>query len=292
VTKEGAEHESLRLTADPQENLSQWGLMPPLKGYNPLFKAKAGAQVLAVHPTPQAGGQPVLLAVQNVGAGRTAAFAPANSWRWQMLRKAGDDSFRRFWSQMLRWTAVGAKEYLAVSADASVVGVRQPVTLTAQVLDKAHRPFNEAKVVAKVKDPFGNVEELPLPWVLREDGVYQAAFRSAAKGEHAVSVSADVAGAKLEANVAFIAIESSPELARLTLDAATLERMAKDGSGTVDLAGGTERAAESIVAAASRRRKLMELVEERELRDAPILLLLVAGVWFAEWVIRRRSGLA
>ena len=292
VTKEGAEHESLRLTSDPQENLSQWGLMAPLRGFNPLYRAKPGAEVLAVHPTPQAGGQPILLAVQNVGAGRTAAFAPANSWRWQMLRKSGDDSFKRFWTQMLRWIAVGAKELLAVSTDGGVVGLRQPVTLTAQVLGKAHRPFNEAKVAARVKDPFGNVEELVLPWVLREDGVYQAVFRPAAKGEHAVAVAAEVAGAKLEAATSFVAIESSPEFARSTMDAAVLERIAREGNGTADLTGRADKAVEAIQAAANKRRKLMELIEERDVRDAPILLLLIAGAWFAEWVLRKRSGLA
>jgi len=293
VTQEGGEHETLRLTSDPHENRSQWALMPPLKGLNPLYRAKPGAQVLAVNPTPQAGrGQAILLAVQNIGAGRAAAFAPANSWRWQMLRKADDDSFRRFWSQMLRWIAVGAKEFLAVATDSGVVDLRQPVTITAHVLDKAHRPFNEAKVTATVKDPFGNVEQLPLPWVLSEDGVYQAVCRPVAKGAYAITVAADVAGAKLEAATSFIGIESSPEFARSTMDAATLERLAKEGNGTVDLAGKTDKALEAILSAASKRRKLLDLVEERELRDAPVLLLLIAGAWFSEWILRKRGGLA
>ena len=293
LTEEGAEHEILRFTSDPQENRSQWALMPPLKGFNPLGGAKPGAQVLAVHPTAKVGGGPaILLAVQAVGAGRTAAFAAANSWRWQMLRKSGDEGFRRFWSQLLRWTAVGAKEYLSASTDSTVVGLRQPVTLTAVVLDKAHRPFNEAVVAAKVKDPFGNTDELALPWVLREDGVYQAVCRPANKGEYAVSIQADVAGTKLEASTSFLAVETSPEFTRTAMDSATLERIARAGNGTVDLAGRGDRAAEAILAAANQRRRLLELVEERELRDAPILLLLIAGVWFTEWALRKRSGLA
>ena len=293
VTKAGAEHEILRLTSDPRENVSHWALMPPLKGLNPLTRAKPGAEVLAVSPRSDPGrGQAVLLAVQNVGAGRAAAFAPANSWRWQMLQKSGNDTFRRFWSQMLRWLAVGAKEYLTVSTDSGVADLRQPVTLTAQVLDKVHRPFNEAKVAAKVKDPFGNVEELDLPWVLREDGVYQVLLRPSAKGEHVISVTADVAGVKLQADTSFLAVESSPEFARPTMDAAALERIAGQGRGTVDLAGRTDKAVEAILAAAKSRQRVLELVEERELRDAPILLLLIAGVWFLEWALRKRSGLA
>ncbi|MCY3023478.1 MAG: glutamine amidotransferase, partial [Planctomycetota bacterium] len=305
VTKDGAEHEILKLIADPVENASQWALMPALRGFNPLFGAKPGARVLAVHPGPNVPasatapkndtewrGRPILLAVQDAGAGRTAAFAPANSWRWKMLRKADDDSFRRFWAQMIRWLAVGSKEFLSVSTDVAVSGVRQPVTITAQVLDKAHRPSNAAKVVARVKDPFGNVEELPLPWVLSEDGVYQAVCRPAEKGEYSIAVSADLAGTKLENTASFMAIDSPAEFARPAMDAATLERIAAAGNGTVALDGATDKAREAILAAAQKRRAVLDLVDEHDLRDAPILLLAIAGVWIVEWILRKRSGLA
>ena len=305
ITRDGAEHEILKLTADPSENASQWALMPPLRGFNPLFSAKPAARVLGVHPgsaaaaTPTAPrseaewkGKPILLAVQDVGAGRTAAFASANSWRWKMLRKADDDSFRRFWAQMIRWLAVGSKEFLSVSTDAAVCGVRQPVTLTAQVLDKAHRPANDARVLARVKDPFGNTEELNLPWVLSEDGVYQAVYRPAEKGEYGVAVNAEVAGARLEGTASFMSVDSPAEFAHPGMDTETLERIAAAGNGTVDLDGRTDKAREAIIAAARKRRTLLDTVEEHELRDAPVLLLLIAAACFAEWILRRRSGLA
>ncbi|HEY3323871.1 MAG TPA: glutamine amidotransferase [Planctomycetota bacterium] len=304
ITEDGASHEILKLTGDTAENGAQWALMPPLRGFNPVFGVKPGARVLAVHstgaanPTPlpaaeaAASRKPVLLAVQDVGAGRTAAFAPANSWRWRMLRKADDDAFRRFWAQMIRWLAVGSKEFLAVSTDSAVGGVRQPVTITAQVLDKAHRPFNEAKVIAHVKDPFGNAEELNLPWALSEDGVYQAVFRPTEKGEYSIAVDANVGATKLEGAASFMAIESSAEFLRPALDAAALEGIAKAGGGTVDLDGKAERAVASILSAAKQRQTVLEVVEEHELWDAPILLLALACVWIVEWVLRKRSGLA
>ena len=303
VTKDGAEHEILKLTASPSENASQWALMPQLKGFNPLYGAKPAARVLAVHaggtPAPQPPknetewkGKAILLAVQDVGSGRTSAFSPANSWRWKMLGKSDDDSFRRFWAQMIRWLAVGSKEFLSVSTDVTVCALRQPVTITAQVLDKAHKPFNEAAVLAHVKDPFGNVEELNLPWVLSEDGVYQAVCRPAEKGEYSVVVNTEVAGTKLESQASFMAVDAPAEFSHPAMDSATLERLAAAANGTVDLNGNADKARQAILKAAQGRSTVLDVIAEHELRDAPILLLLIAGAWFAEWILRRRSGLA
>ena len=69
----------------------------------------------------------------------------------------------------------------AASAGTTVASIRQPVTISAQVLDKTHRPFNQAQVSAQVKDPFGNVEDIQLPWVLNEDGLYQVVYRPSEK---------------------------------------------------------------------------------------------------------------
>lgn len=294
LTPEGAEHEILRLTADPKENLSQWELMPALKGFNPLYKAKPGAHVLAYGATAMPGAKaPVIMAVQDVGAGRVAAFASANSWRWKMMRPVADDTFQRFWSQMIRWLAAGSKEMISVSTDEQIASLRQPLTIRVSVLDKTHRPFNDAKVTALVKDPLGNSETLNLPWSLREDGVYQASYIPAAKGSYTVNVSAQAGAIKLEAPAtSFVAVETSVEFAHPNMDAAALERIAKVSDGTVDLNGDLGQAVKAITERLDQQHSTTDLIEERELRDAPILLLAVALLWFGEWTMRRRSGLA
>jgi hypothetical protein len=293
VTREGADDEILRLSGNADENIAQWNLMPPLKGYNPLYAAKPGAAVLAKHPKPGPDGrQSVVLAVQEVGAGRTGIFAAANSWRWAMLRPASDDTYRRFWSQTIRWLAAGSKELLSVSVDTRVAGVGQPVTLTANVLDKRHRPYNEAKVVAHIKDGFGNTDELKLTWILREEGVYQAIYRPPHAGDYTIAVEAQVESTTLDALTSLATIETSPELNRIDMDSALLTRIANEGKGVADLEGRADKVLEFVRENAKNRSRMLDLVEEKELRDAPILLLLVCAAWFAEWIIRRRSGLA
>jgi hypothetical protein len=181
---------------------------------------------------------------------------------------------------------------LSIATDHDVVNVRQPLSINAQVLDKTHHPCNDATVVAKIKDPFGNVSEVSLPWVLSEDGVYQALYRPADKGEYSVSIVANVGGTNLEKSTTFSAVESSVEFLHPSLDVASIERVAKAGGGTSDITGNSEKAVAAILKQLSENQKLLDLIEERELRDAPILLLAILGVWIAEWFLRRRSGLA
>lgn len=294
ATPEGSAHEILRLLPDPAENAAQWALMPPLRGLNPLYRAKPGAMVLATASTPDgAGRRPILLAVQDVGAGRTAAFAPANSWRWKMLRRHDDDAFKRFWGQMIRWLAAGAREMLVVNLDSNIASPHNPLKIMASVSDRRQRPFNDAKVSAVITDPFGReLPPFPIPWSLREDGLYEETFVPDQPGQYGVKVQAVTPNGRLEAQSSFYVAESSDEFLRPTMDAECLRRIAAAGGGTVELNGMVNAAAEAILAAARAKRTLLDVIEERELRDAPALLLGIVALWLTEWVVRRRRGLA
>ena len=296
LTADGAEHEVLRLAGDPKENVSQWELMPPLRGFNPLFVAKSGARVLA-YAVPTGGGAgtrpAIALAVQEVGAGRVAAFASANSWRWQMLRPIGDDTFQRYWSQMIRWLAAGSKELISVSTDDPVASAREPIGVVVNVLDQTHRPCNTATVTAAITDPLGNSETLSVPWSLQEDGVYRASYVPANQGSYTLTATAETPTGKLEAPAAtFVAVENSVEFAHPAMDSAALQQIAQVSGGTADLTGSLDKAVSNILENLQKQHAASALIEERELRDAPVLLLLLALLWFAEWTIRRRSGLA
>lgn len=303
VTKDGLEHEILRLVPDDAENKLAWSTLQSdkaslLKGYNPLFKAKQAALVLARGGNTVNGEKPILLAVQNVGAGRTAVFTPASSWRWKMRRPSTDDTYRRFWTQMIRWLAVGAKEMLDISTDTEMVSPHQPVVITAHVLDRAHRPYSKAKVTASItRDKvFKEAVAVPMPWNLREEGVYQMTFTPDETGTYAIEVSAEVPGEDkpvvITKETSVLAIESSVEFEKPQMDAEALTAIASQGGGTVDLKGSVSSAVKAILTSKENRRKQLDLREVHELHDAPALLLLIACVWFGEWVIRKRSGLA
>ncbi|MDY7010943.1 MAG: glutamine amidotransferase, partial [Planctomycetota bacterium] len=82
--------------------------IPELLGCVTVSGAKPAANVLAIHPTRRnANGPLIVLAVQQYGAGRSAALAADTTWQWYLrLRPMGADSpYHRFWGQLIRYLA-------------------------------------------------------------------------------------------------------------------------------------------------------------------------------------------
>ncbi|HTW93462.1 MAG TPA: glutamine amidotransferase [Tepidisphaeraceae bacterium] len=111
LTAEGAAHPAM-------QGLSNWfgvdqkkptGDLSPLRGNVVVAGAKAGAQVLLVHPDrPGPDGNPqIVLAVQQFGKGRTAAFTAdtTNIWYRQFRARGQENVFNEFWEQLVRWLA-------------------------------------------------------------------------------------------------------------------------------------------------------------------------------------------
>lgn len=290
VTAAGLDHEILRQGRSRAETEAQWKLMPPLKGLNVLLRAKPGATVLGVRSTPAP--ESVVLAVQDAGAGRVAAFASANSWRWKMLRAVDDDSFRRFWSQMIRWLAVGNRQLLSIAVDRPVVGVHQTVGITAHVLDATHRPTHLAGVVATLRDAGGHEQQLPMPWILSEDGTYRAEFRPDLPGEITITVEAALAHQPpLRQALSILAVEPARELEHSDPDPATARAIAQAGGGIVALDGSAAPVTEAILAQLHDHAAPVSVVTQQELGDTPWLLVVITALLAGEWALRRRNGL-
>ena len=108
LTPEGTAHPMM-------EQLTDWFAQPgkaaakelsPLKGNVVVAGPKSGAQVLMVHPDKD-GKQEIVLAVQQFGRGRSAAFTADTTSIWfRQFREQGEESvYNRFWGQMIRWAA-------------------------------------------------------------------------------------------------------------------------------------------------------------------------------------------
>jgi hypothetical protein len=269
------------------ENKVLWDNAPPLIGLTPVQGIKPGATLLMQKPDTKS---PVL-AVQNYGQGRSAAFMSGGSWYWQVSRPASDTFDERFWKQLVRWLAVGAQDLLNVSTDASVYSRRDPVTITATVMGKDLRPIDDAKVTAAVTDSLGNTQTLPMDWILSQEGVYQCRLVPQQQGQYQVKVS--VAGwDSPPAEKAFVVSESTQEFADTALKRDVLEQMAADTHGKYfDLAN-----IASLPAAVKDGMKNTVLAttvpQDHPIWDMPILLILAIGLISTEWLVRRRSGLS
>jgi len=104
------DHPILKLDANAAENRNAWERLPPFLGFNRVDGPKPGAIVLWEHSTEQtAKGPSVILAIQEIGQGRTLAFTTDTTAKWGRAfeQEWGPDSrhYKQFWANAVRWLA-------------------------------------------------------------------------------------------------------------------------------------------------------------------------------------------
>ncbi|NQT88512.1 hypothetical protein HQ560_17225, partial [bacterium] len=287
VVAENLTHPVMRLAPDPDANRRLWEKAPPLIGITPVRGVKPGASLLITHET-----KPLpVLAVQNYGQGRVAAFTSGGSWYWQVSMPASNEFHERFWKQLVRWLVVGAREQLTAEVDADVVARREAVHVRAAVLGLDLRPINDAVVIARITDPFGNSEEMPMDWVLSQEGVYQCRVAPEHEGDYAVAVRVegwDTAAAE----TGFLVGEPLIEFANAGLKADLLEDMAKTTGGYAFRPADADALVDAVAQSVESTRLDGIEPQDREIWDTPLVFALILGIMGIEWFLRRRSGLA
>ena len=108
LTTAGQTHPVTALHLAPETNRRQWQNMPPLAGINRVTGLRPGATTLLSHPTEKTSdGSPApVVAVAEVGEGRTLALTTDTSWQWAFhAAGAGDDTrnYQKFWENSIRW---------------------------------------------------------------------------------------------------------------------------------------------------------------------------------------------
>lgn len=281
------QHPVMRLSSDPVENKLLWHNAPPLIGITPLAGVKPGAALLLDRP----GSHNPVLAVQNYGEGRVAGFTSGGSWYWRVSKPASDAFHERFWKQLIRWLVVGAKEQLSVSTDAEIYARRDPVTIRALVLGQDMQPVNDAPVSATVTDPVGNTQQIPLDWILSQEGVYQCRFVPDAEGQYQVSVA--VKGWETPAVVrAFMVAEPQAEFANAGMKPDALADMAAITNGKYFDLSQADEMAEEIRRGIAASANTVADPQDKPLWNMPLVFVLLISLAGAEWLVRRRNGLA
>jgi hypothetical protein len=107
LTREGREAEFLSLVDSGAQGPTAWDSFTGVFGFYEAKRAKPGAQVYARYTNPDAAvgsEQPVFMAGQYFGAGRTFYLASGEMWR---LRSLGEKYFDRFYTQLVRHVSQG-----------------------------------------------------------------------------------------------------------------------------------------------------------------------------------------
>jgi uncharacterized membrane protein len=287
-TRIGERHPAMRQSSNVLVNRNIWSRSPTLVGYNPIRQAKRGAEVLAIEP---ASGSPVLT-VQRYGAGRAAAFTTGGSWHWRMALPIRDKLHEKFWRQLVRYLAVGARGQVTIDLTKDLFARDEPVSIRATVLDRVLNPANDATVLARISRAGVNPRDLPMEWILSVDGVYQTQFEPDEPGDYELEVVATFPdGSKDAASTTFSVGETLEEYTDPGQKDTVLKEVAALAGGSYYTAAQAGEAVEQIQRRV-REMKHDETVYERlDLWDTPLLFGLLVLLLAVEWLIRRRAGL-
>ncbi|MBM4365788.1 MAG: hypothetical protein FJ102_06200 [Deltaproteobacteria bacterium] len=284
LTEAGARHPVTRLSADSAENAALWSGLGEMDGLNLNDGAVPGAAVLLEHPdrdTP-------VLAVRQVGKGRTLSLAVDSSWRWafgEAGKGGGNQAYLRFWKNAMRWL-VGDPDDQAVTIDVARENVEpgEQLRVTVRVRDAGFAPVAGAIVAGAVDGPEGQV---PLSGPTGADGLASFEVPTAERGAHRVKVSAQLADGKDlgQAESVYAVVTRDPELDRIDPDGQLLRALAEATGGRhVEPGSFAEPLRDPAASRVVRDR------EETALWAAPLWPLLAGAFATASWVIRRRLG--
>jgi uncharacterized membrane protein len=289
LTPQGAEHSVLQLRATPDASAARWDSLPALSMLNPIREAKPGASVLLTGAGE--GGPYVVLAAQRYGRGRAVALTVQDTWLWQMHADIPleDQTHETLWRQLLRYLVSDVPEPLTVTASADRVEPGRPMTVTAEVADSGYVRLNGADVRATIVDPAGAEHEVPLRWTVRHDGEYEGSWTPTMPGLYEIRAAA-VQGAEHlgEASTYVEAGDLGAEYFGASLHGGTLHRVAEETGGRYYTPATLRTLPEDV----SFTESGATVIEYRDLWDMPVLLLALIAVLSAEWMLRRRRGLA
>jgi uncharacterized membrane protein len=166
-------HPIVSIGATRQETTPIWAQrFPALYGCNLVERAKPGATVLALAPISRSPtGQSVLLAVQNIGKGRSMAFTSDTTRTWGRdfetlwgepisaalpLNESNCDSryYRQFWINAIRWLAAGrmgrTNDAVSLELAQSYCAPNDRVRASVKVRTKNQSEINNADVAVSV----------------------------------------------------------------------------------------------------------------------------------------------
>ena len=290
LTAEGKVDPLMALADEPRESAMRWEQLPTLGAYSRVQRAKAGATILAVHPTDRNDfGNRILIATHNYNAGRVMVFTPVSSWNWQMQLSHEDDSHERFWRQTAKWLTTIQKDRLKLDIPKTSYAVKETVTINATAYDQEFELTNQAKVRVIITDDSGRKREISLEQILGQDGLYTARFIPPRRGEYRVTLVGTLGGKSLgEQSGLFEVAESYAEFTNAELNVELLQTLANTSGGryyTLEDASQMVNHIPLVESATSR------LVDE-EVWDMPLIFAIVIFLFGLEWFLRKRRGLA
>ena len=286
--------------------------LPELSGCVTVVRTKPTAETLLVHPTRRnEAGQLVVLAVQQFGVGRSAAFTADTTWRWHMLGQArgAETPYARFWGQLLRWLAgtdtksrkAGDSVLVTLSPSRTAFVEGQELTLHARV--QTTGAAGASDVTCRV-EPEGAGEPSVLAMKPQGEATggtrrYEAEFSAEEAGRFAVRVTAygkgrrELATGELPLSVLEPTTQDQPpetDPAKLKPDRDLLREVATATKGRYEEAARLNELADYLRAEARQAANgdgPQARTQVYRLYDFTVLFLAFVSLLTVEWLLRR-----
>ncbi len=297
LTPEGLQHPITRLAPNVEETQRIWHEMPALRGFNRARRPKPEAVTLGVTADGQFSQLPLMATLQ-YGEGRTLAFLSDQLWRWNFElvgAKGGNHHYLNMVHQMVRWLVKEPSlRPVRLFSDKDVYQLGETVALRIRVLDHDFSPAPGAVLNLVVSDPQGQsvrVNALPA----EEPGEFQATLNAEPRGATRVEVTARLGEKYLGEDVLiYDVIPSSTEAATGAPDHEMLRQLAAATGGRFFTPAQVGADFAAVLRDILQRDLQYKIIEERalHLRHTPSAFVILVVLFGAEWVIRRRAGLA
>jgi hypothetical protein len=220
--------------------------------------------------------------------GRSLIFAGEASWRWRMLRPAAETGHELVWRQLTRWVAGASGGQLEI-APPSVTLPGTTEAIAVLLRDEEFKGIADAEVAIRLRDPGGAERSVRAALAEPREGRYSAGVRFDQAGVYTITADAR-RGAELlgTASRSVLVGGADVELSEPRLNEEVLRRIAVATGGQYLTASD----ASSLPALLDERGIGNPPLEQRDLWHTGWTLALIVALLGAEWLMRRRVGLA
>ena len=287
----GAIHPATQIAPSDSASAARWKTMPVVTSVNSITRAKPGATTLLTGSAPEGGDASIVMAFQRYGRGKAIAFPIQDSWLWQMdaAMPVGDQTYKTFWRQTLRWLVSDVPDRLTVDVASDRAGVNEPLPVAADVMDKGYHGVNGMSATATIIAPSGAEQHIPLGWSGARDGQYQGGLTPTERGVYRVQVTARSAADTITSDTAYVSvIDPTVEAFGAEQHAAVLKRIAEETGGRYYTPAQAADVANDLVYSDSGN----TVVQRLDLWDMPIVFVVLIALAGGEWAYRRSRGLA
>ncbi len=262
--------------------------MPWLRVYNTVQRVRPGAQTLATIKNSANDTYPALV-TRKFGSGRVATLAVGDLWRWGMQNASTQADLSQFWRQISRWLI--SDNPSLVTLDAKTTNSAS-IVLTAIARDKEYHPLQlgNAELVVRKIDANERERRYNMQVVAGKAGLFQVEIPQGEDGAFLAKVVVHSADGLVlgEAETGWVNQPLVEEFSELTPNLAYLQKLADDTGGELIQISNLEKLEPALAARSS---PIME-TWTKPLWHNQWLFLLALGSFLAEWLLRRKRGLA